>query len=493
MLAILLSALCSCQHVSSSGRTPQALRRKPPQQHALLRDVRALIATYDPNLHIGISVIGTNDGQSILSYNPHQRFVPASTLKIFTAAAALSILGPDHRFLTSLYTDAFEKNGRAVHNLYLEATGDPRLQLGDLAEMAAALRQQGIVEVTGDILIDDTAFDAVPWGHGWMWDDLAEGYSAPISAINVAGNEIILQLRPHPYVGKSLRATYTPPTDYIRINNQTATAPANTPTNMRVSINNNPPDPIGLVFGQILTLNGMMASTAQPIYKRYAVRDPAIWAGTLLREALQSQGVIAEGFIRRAVVPAQSVGLSEHLSQPLSETLTAAMKASDNHVMECLLKKMGQRTALAPGNWTNGTLAVRRFLEQTVGLDLQGMVLADGSGSSRYSLLTPAQMTQVLRYASQAFDVYPEFIATLPIGGTDGTLLHRMLTPPLVQHVRAKTGTMTGTSNLAGYMQTPDGDQLAFAIFIDNVAGSSADLRRLQDALLRLLAQNPAA
>lgn len=489
VLFLVSGGFWGCQHAPMHGSF-QALRRSVAQQAILQTEIQALVASYDPNLHIGIHVVGANDGQTILAYNPHQRFVPASTLKILTAAASLSILGPAHRFVTALSTDAFEKNGKAIHNLYLEAAGDPRLQLGDLAEMAASLRQQGISEISGDILIDDTAFDAVPWGHGWMWDDLAEGYSAPISAINVAGNEIVVQLNPHPFVGKPLRATYTPPTDYISLNNQTVTAPANTPTSLRVSVNNAPPDPMGLVFGQILTLNGTMASTAPRTYKRYAVRDPAVWAGSLLRETLQSQGVVADGFIRRAVVPATAVRLSEHISQPLTEILSGAMKASDNHVMECLLKKIGQQTALAPGNWTNGTQAVRQFLEQTVGLDVRGLVLADGSGSSRYSLITPEQMTQVLRWAGNAFDVYPEFMATLPIGGTDGTLLHRMLEPPLLQHVRAKTGTMTGTSNLAGYVQTADGDNLVFAIFMDNVATKSAELRRLQDAILQRLVRN---
>jgi D-alanyl-D-alanine carboxypeptidase/D-alanyl-D-alanine-endopeptidase (penicillin-binding protein 4) len=165
------------------------------------------------------------------------------------------------------------------------------------------------------------------------------------------------------------------------------------------------------------------------------------------------------------------------------------MKWSNNHGMECLLKRVGAVTTLSPGSWANGTLAVRNFLQTVVGLDVSAIAVEDGSGASRYSMVTPAQLTRLLGVLHDSFNIGPEFVAALPIGGVDGTLGHRMLAPSLHARVRAKTGSMTGVSNLAGFLETEDGERLAFAILMDAYPGSVEPLRRLQDDILLLLSQ----
>jgi PBP4 family serine-type D-alanyl-D-alanine carboxypeptidase len=317
-----------------------------------------------------------------------------------------------------------------------------------------------------------------------MWDDLQDGYSAPVNAINVAGNNLVLQVLPGSRMGAPLRVTTIPATNFITINNQATTSAAGQAASLRVVVNNAPPDPLGLQVGQGMTLTGTLPVDSHVKYRRLAVRDAAVWAGTLLKEQLRAQRIEVSGFIRHGVMPAGAALMAQHVSPQLSAILTDAMKVSDNHAMECLLKRIGQVTALAPGNWANGTQAVRRFLQQSVGLDLTGLTLEDGSGGSRYSLLNASQMTRLLVYAHNSFSIGPELTAAMPIGGTDGTLQHRMVSPTLHGRVRAKTGTMTGVSNLAGYLYTEDGEVLAFSLLMDSYLGHAGALRRLQDNIL---------
>jgi D-alanyl-D-alanine carboxypeptidase/D-alanyl-D-alanine-endopeptidase (penicillin-binding protein 4) len=486
-----LLAQAACQTTQAVVPTSFELRRSAAYQKGLAARIDSLIAAQDPNLHVGISIASTLDGANILERNSAQRFVPASTSKLFTGAAALSILGPAHRFHTDIAIDEPDKTGHTTRNIYLRGVGDPSLTVGHLGDLAGSVKQQGITTISGDIVVDDSAFDAVPWGRGWMWDDLQDGYSAPVSAVNVSGNNVVVQILPGARTGAAVRVTTTPTTGFVTVSNQATTTAAGTSPSLRILVNNVPPDPLGLQVGQGITLTGSLPLDAHTKFRRFAIRDTAAWAGTLLKEQLRNQRIEVSGFVRRGLLPAAAVPIAQHASPQLSAILTDAMKASDNHAMECLLKRIGQLTAMAPGNWSNGTQAVRKFLQQSAGLDMTGLNLEDGSGNSRYSLMNPTQMTRLLLHVHDSFDIGPELIAALPIGGTDGTLAHRMGIVSLRNQVRAKTGTMTGVSNLAGFLHTEEGDILAFSLLMDAYAGQASTLRRLQDGILLQLFPAP--
>ena len=120
--------------------------------------------------HLGIKVVAVKTGEVLYAKNAHKFHHPASTMKLITAAAALTELGSAFRFETTLYADAIV-NGRVAGNIYLKGKADPVLQEGDLAEMVIALRNAGVQSVFGGIVVDETYLDAVREGPGWMWDD----------------------------------------------------------------------------------------------------------------------------------------------------------------------------------------------------------------------------------------------------------------------------------------------------------------------------------
>ena len=107
---------------------------------------------------------------------------------------------------------------------------------------------------------------------------------------------------------------------------------------------------------------------------------------------------------------------------------------------------------------------------------------------SRYDLVTPQQLLNVLTYAYNHFNIAYEFIDALPIAGVDGTLKKRMQADDIKAKVRAKTGTMTGVTALSGYVETKNHHIIGFSIMINGIAGSSGKYLQLEDKILQYLA-----
>ena len=149
---------------------------------------------------------------------------------------------------------------------------------------------------------------------------------------------------------------------------------------------------------------------------------------------------------------------------------------------------MGEAQFGAPGTWSKGTRAVRDFLTGQVGLDIGRVVIMDGSGLSRYNAITPHHLLEALLWIKKHFCYASEFCASLPISGVDGTLYERMNDPSLKGKIRAKTGTMTGVSSLAGYIMTEEGNELVFSIMLNGFTKDDQNYKeQIEDRLCSLL------
>jgi D-alanyl-D-alanine carboxypeptidase/D-alanyl-D-alanine-endopeptidase (penicillin-binding protein 4) len=178
--------------------------------------------------------------------------------------------------------------------------------------------------------------------------------------------------------------------------------------------------------------------------------------------------------------------LTSHLS-PLTPILSRMMKQSDNLYAEALF----YHTALSiarPATQKNARTAVRQLI-QRLGYDPAQYTIADGSGLSLYNYLSPELLTAFLRHAWRNDRIRRHLEPSLPIAGIDGTLKDRMKNTPAYRNVRAKTGTLTGISSLAGYATAPNGHQLAFAIINQGVV-KTKDGKAFQDAVCRLLCES---
>lgn len=211
-------------------------------------------------------------------------------------------------------------------------------------------------------------------------------------------------------------------------------------------------------------------------------RSRALACGYLLKNELIEKGIEVTGDVVPGTVPLDARTAAKHLSPPLADIIKLMNKPSDNWIAELLFKTIGAEVMGEPGTWQKGRDAVNEFLEEIIG-EPPAHRFVDGSGLSRYNLLNAELLTKLLVYMYQNFELMPEYVASLPIAGVDGTLSHRMQGVSAEKVLRAKTGTLSGVSALAGYAVTADDEVFAFGILISHYVGSAIPARDIQDQI----------
>ncbi len=449
------------------------------QMTALQNGIERIILDADPEVHIGIEIVSLKNGQRLYQKSPHHLFVPASCIKLITGAAALHLLGVDYRFTTKLWTDGTIEDTTLKGNLYLQGSGDPDLAVRDLEELVFQLKLQNITTIEGDLFADNTLFDAIAQGPGWMWDDTGYDWSAPMQALTLNRSCIDIWVKPAEKVNTRPRVYQYPKSDFVRVENRAVTTKEENDLIAKrraMSIDN------------IIDIGGKMPLNGETRHLAIPVEEPHLYTIHVLRNILLKAKVGFEGKVASRQTPKDAVVLASHTSRPLSQIVEEMMKTSDNLIGDALFKKMGENRFGAPGTWQKGSQAVREFLAQTVGLNVEKMVIVDGSGLSRYNLVSAHHFLEFLSWMHKQFSCSSEFISSLPISGTDGSLVRRMKSGELKGKVRAKTGAMTGISSLSGYLSTKDGELLAFSILQNGFTGKVSEYKtKIEDEICAFL------
>ena len=208
----------------------------------------------------------------------------------------------------------------------------------------------------------------------------------------------------------------------------------------------------------------------------------ALACGHLLKTALMEKGVNVIGDVVSGTVSSDAHSVAKHLSSPLADILKLMNKPSDNWIAELIFKTIGAEVTGEPGTWKKGRDVVTGFLAEIMD-EPPTHRFVDGSGLSRYNLLNAELLTKLLVYMYHNFELMPEYLASLPIAGVDGTLKNRMQGMSAEKVLRAKTGTLSGVSALAGYTVTSDDEVFAFGILISHYVGPARTARRIQDKI----------
>lgn len=446
----------------------------------------------------GISVVSLDDGHTLYAHDADRLLQPASTAKLYTAAFVLGTLGPDYRIPTQLIAVGSVEHGRLNGSLMLRGMGDPTLDTPgtntDWADqLAAQLAANGIRDVHGDLIADDSYFEGPPIGSGWEAGDLQSWFAAPASALSVQENVVDLTVSPGG-MGDTASLTFDPPGSMPHVVNRIVTGNRND-----INLYRAPGDSTLYAFGTI-------AQRSEPQTFKLAIADPAWYAGTLLRAALSQHGIHVDGTLRvqhwpqqDTVDPDKGTVVAQVLSPPVMEVLSRGLKRSQNLYLQNLLQIAGvkQKAAaeqagdpdagfLSSEAW--GTRAMHELLNH-IGISPDTAQIEEGAGLSRQDLASPNAMVRLLTYlASQPYAA--ELNDALPSAGVDGTLEFRMRDTPAMANVHAKTGSMTYVRCMAGYLTTASGEHLAFAIMLNNYvreADEPSPSRNL-DAIVELLA-----
>ncbi len=482
LIAVLIFAGCAAHRPyeaqiarttpGTASATATITVRPAPDTAELARRIDTAIDTSEFLKPAVTGVMVTDLGGRVLySRNGEKLFTPASTAKVFTAVASLHYLGSEYRFETHLYTDA-------AKNVYIKGFGDPSFSTGDLYSMAVHFAQMGVRKVN-DIVVDDSYYDTLRLGHGWMWDDDPYPFMARLSALSLDWNIIEVTVRPTK-VGKPPAVSIFPPSRFIKVKNEAVTVDSG---RTRIKVNRVLVDNENWVV-----VSGKIRKGSKEVVRYRNIENPTLHVGYVFASMLKELGVRVAGRVRRDTVPSNATLIYVHRSKPLFEIVADMLKASNNQKAEMLLKAVGAAVDSPPGTSAKGIKAVKLLLsEQVLGADTLQFRLVDGSGLSRYDLISPKLHVSLLRWAFQNRKLMPEFLTAMPIGGVDGTLEKRMQWDSGGRHVRAKTGTMSGVSALTGYVW-PDGKQpLVFSILMNNFVGSARHAQAVQDEIVRAI------
>ncbi len=442
----------------------------------------------DPALNgatVSLMVRDARSGSTLYQHNPRTRLIPASNLKLLTTAAAMDVLGPQYRFATQLLSNGAQQGDRLTGNLYLRGLGDPTLQFADYQALAAQLASLGVRQVQGDLVVDDTWFDAERLGVDWAQDDESTYYGAQISALTVSPNAdfdagtLLVTAKAPVTLGQPVSVEISPATDYVQLSNRAVSGPGNTYGITRQHGTN------------LLQLSGALAPGKQS-RQWVSVWEPTQLVANLFEQALAQQGIQVMG--RRVIggaSPTTALLLAEHHSAPLQELITPLLKLSNNNMSEALLKAMGRKTADA-GTAQAGVAAVAAFMKRQ-GMDPATLSQVDGSGLSRRNLVSSQNLTDVL-LATAKQPWFEAWYNALPIAGnadrlTGGSLRYRLRGTAAANNLHAKTGSMAGVSSLSGYITDAGGRRLVFSMISNNYVSDAAPIRALENRLAVTLSQ----
>ncbi|MEB3328068.1 MAG: D-alanyl-D-alanine carboxypeptidase/D-alanyl-D-alanine-endopeptidase [Candidatus Sericytochromatia bacterium] len=436
-----------------------------------------------PEAHVGISVLRYTTGQVLYEREANKLFTPASVQKLATAGVALARLGVASRFRTRVVTAGLLENGVLHGDLALKGDGDPMLTQADLGTLATQVAAAGIREVVGDLVGDATVFAPEARGPaGWATDDVGQAYAATVSGLTLNRNALTVSLMPGSRPGAPLEVGLSPSSRYIQVRNRASTLAAGEQGTLGIGFL-----ATGTPWSETLSITGALPLGTERQVSTLAMADPARFTLIAFKEALVRQGVRWRGQARLGPAPAGARTVASHASPPLSDVIGEMLRESDNLIAETLLLHVGCRGQGGPGTWEKGVTELRGFLERA-GWKPDSYRLADGSGLSRYNAVSPGQLTRLLHHLPTQGAAYPALLVGLPVSGVSGTLKGRLTGAALRGRLRAKTGTMSGVSSLAGYLDTRDGQTLVLAILANGFIGSPGKLRALQDGIVELLA-----
>lgn len=500
LLSIALLAEQTTAQQTLPIRRPDTVRhRESPTPRSPIRelqaDLDALLKNKDvASAHIGVCILSTETGEFLYRVNDGKAFVPASLVKLLTTAAALELLGAEFRFTTRVYLDGrIRQGGDFDGTIIIRGSGDPTWSesFGNSPDSAfarwiAALDSLGITTIKGNIIADDSYFDTIRYGHGWMWDDLGMPYCSPISALAAHDNCLRIRVRAGNTVGEAAHVSLVRGSGFVRITSDITTVASDQQIEI-IPLRDMSTGTIEL-HGSIALQNG---GTATGVELDVPVDNPPTYVAALFRDALERRGIRMRGSVLSAAEWGEPIQysrlpvLAEYTSIPLRDILAVMNRTSHNLCAEMLLKTIGKESS-GNGSAEAGIEYIRTVLQRN-GLPSDDLVLSDGSGLSRLNLCTPNLMARLLWQLWRS-PWRNAVVASLARPGESGTLRTRLVGTIAEKAVAAKTGTLENVSNLAGYVTTRDGEVLCVVVMVNHLLVPDSIARNLQDLLCMRLA-----
>lgn len=431
----------------------------------------ALQQTGIPDTHIGLVLQPLDAPAPQQTWGEQRSLNPASVMKLVTTLAALDSLGPAHTWKTRVLYEGKINRGILKGTLILQGGGDPSLTLERFWLLLRELRQRGVREIRGDILLDQAFYQIEPVDPG-RFDQLPlKPYNAAPAALMVSQNAVALRLAPE---GDKVRAALEPDLAGVNLHNQLGSDD---------QACNGWQDGLGLSLdGRTLRLLGRYPTACGERTLWLNLLPPNETVAEVFAALWRELGGVHRGRILPGPAPATAQDLFEFDSQPLALIARDINTHSNNVMAKMLLLNLGAARYGAPATWDKGVRALRAWLAEKR-LEMPELVIENGAGLSRIERISAASLARLLAWAPQS-PAYYAFAASLPVLGQNGTLKSRLKDSPYAGRAWLKTGSLNGVRNLAGYVLDGQGRRKVLVLLINHDKAEAAG--PLQEALIRL-------
>jgi serine-type D-Ala-D-Ala carboxypeptidase/endopeptidase (penicillin-binding protein 4) len=475
----LLLSLGLCWLTAAWGASPAPDELPAPIAAALKRN--GLSAR---GLSLYVREIG--QAQPVLAVSADRPRHPASTIKILTTVAALEELGPAYHWKTEAYAGAPVRDGRLDGDLYLKGYGDPYLVIENFWLFLRGLRARGLETINGDLVLDQGYFAREPGDPGEFDNQPLRAYNVLPNALLVNFQAVNFRFIPRPGDGR-VDIVADPPLANVEVENRVKLT--------RGSCRGWWGHGLGLDVRQDkdatrVVFRGSYDAACGENGLFRVVSEPAPYLLGLFRALWTELGGRFTGGVREGAVPDDASLLYTGYSPPLADVIRSINKYSNNVMARQLLLTLGAERAGPPGTTEKGAAAVHEWLRQR-GLDFPELVLDNGAGLSRDTAISARHLGQVLLAAWRG-PYMSEFVSSLPISATDGTLRKRFSDDAdLEGQMHLKTGSLQDVRSLAGYVLDRAGRRVIVVCLHNGPRADTAAGEAVQDAVLKWVYERP--
>ena len=430
------------------------------------------------NASIGIYAENLSTGKVIMSHNFQTSLAPASVFKILPTSISLELFGPDHTFKTELaYSGKIAADGTLNGNIYIIGYGDPCLGSANfsnhynkngemLGQWAKAIKDLGIKKINGNIIADASYFGKIQIPSTWVWEDLANYYGNPGSALNYKDNLYYVHFKTGYTDGSPAVITKIEPNNLdIELNNEVLSSSTTWDESF--------------IFYDIdkntRTIRGTLPWKKNDFSIKGSIPNPELYIAKMFNLALSNGGISVSGTekaifesdkstSRKIVLTTYSPKLSKIVEKTNMKSFNLYAEVLSHHIAKKLDKPYPQ--------------AVKSFWSSR-GINTDGLNIEDACGLSHFNTLTAQQMTQMLKYLRKEAKHGNSFYSTLPVAGTSGTLSRYCVGAKAQNRLHAKSGSMTRVRAYAGYILNAEGEEIAFCFIANNYTCNNYGMRKI--------------
>ena len=434
-----------------------------------------------PPSAVSFVIVEPDSDRVVMTLNPDTQRSPASTIKTLTTFAALDMLGPVFTWQTRGWIRGVLSDGVLDGDLILQGGGDPYMTLERWWSFVRGLRAAGLKSIRGDVVIDNTAFSLPP-------EDPADFDGRPNRSYNVLPDALMVNFQ-------SVEFRLAANADTRRVEVIASPAPGNLAIDNRIRFApgrcRGGADRVEFQVASAqwdrVVFSGALSPQCAPRSFTRVLLQPATYAFGSFVELWRESGGEFTGTLRVEAKPADAKPLLTFDSLSLGEIVRLTNKFSSNVMARHLLLTLGNERYGAPATPEKGAAAIAEWGRER-GFDLRDLDIDNGSGLSRSTQISVRQLATILSAAYRS-RFAPEFMASLPLAGLDGTLRSRMKGTP-AGSVRLKTGHIDTVSGVAGYVATPSGKSYVLVSLVNHPRADDGAAEPLHAAIVAWMLQN---